>query len=99
MTCQRYFVNIGKKFTEFAKIHPTDCTMTVAMYSNIVILPHRRAGYLYSDDVIKHYLELAVDCDNSCSNTKFCVCQIMGDRMDSPQGTQLQAATTLREIW
>ncbi len=51
------------------------------------------------DEVIRRYLELAIDTDNTCSNTKFCVCQIMGVNMDSPRGMGLQTAKTLREIW
>ncbi|XP_064398068.1 tRNA-dihydrouridine(20) synthase [NAD(P)+]-like [Halichondria panicea] len=58
----------------------------------------RREGALKIDDVIKRYLQLAVDTGNGCSNTKYCVCQMMADRMEGPLGARLHSAKNIREI-
>lgn len=48
--------------------------------------------------MIRRYLKLAVDKDNSCSNTKYCLCQMLADCMETPRGVALHSAKNLREI-
>lgn len=59
----------------------------------------RKEGPLPMEAVIKSYLKLAVDCDNSPSNTKYCVQNILRELQDSPLGRKFLDAQTLEQIW
>ncbi|EZA54926.1 tRNA-dihydrouridine(20) synthase [NAD(P)+]-like [Ooceraea biroi] len=58
----------------------------------------RKEGPLPMEDVIKSYLKHAVDCDNSPSNTKYCVQNILRELQDSPLGRKFLDAQTLEQI-
>lgn len=51
------------------------------------------------EDVIKAYLKHAVDYDNSPSNTKYCVQNILRELQESPLGRRFRDAQTLEQIW
>lgn len=51
------------------------------------------------DDVIKSYLKLAVDFDNSPSNTKYCVQNILRELQETPLGKRFLNTQTLEQIW
>lgn len=59
----------------------------------------RKEGLLPMDTVIKEYLKLAVDYDNSPSNTKYCVQNILRELQDTPRGRQFLDCQTLEQIW
>jgi len=59
----------------------------------------RKEGLLPMEDVIKAYLKYAVDYDNSPSNTKYCVQNILRELQDSPLGRKFLDAQTLEQIW
>jgi len=59
----------------------------------------RKEGALPMEDVIKAYLKYAVDYDNSPSNTKYCVQNILRELQDSPLGRKFLDAQTLEQIW
>ncbi|KAL4706004.1 hypothetical protein ACJJTC_014226 [Scirpophaga incertulas] len=59
----------------------------------------RKEGLLPIDDVIKDYLRLAVEYDNSQSNTKYCVQNILRDLQETPRGKQFLESQTLDQIW
>ncbi|XP_013185481.1 tRNA-dihydrouridine(20) synthase [NAD(P)+]-like isoform X2 [Amyelois transitella] len=58
----------------------------------------RKEGLLPMDDVIREYLKLAVDYDNSPSNTKYCVQNILRDLQETPRGRQFLDCQTLEQI-
>lgn len=59
----------------------------------------RKEGPLPMEDVIKSYLKYAIDYDNSPSNTKYCVQNILRELQDSPLGRKFLDAQTLERIW
>jgi len=59
----------------------------------------RKEGPLPMENVIKAYLKYAVDYDNSPSNTKYCVQNILRELQDSPLGRKFLDAQTLEQIW
>lgn len=59
----------------------------------------RKQGLLPMDDVIKAYLKYAVDYDNSPSNTKYCIQNILRELQDTPLGRQFLETQTLEKIW
>lgn len=59
----------------------------------------RKEGLLPMDEVIRAYLKLAVDYDNSPSNTKYCVQNILRDLQETPLGRRFLDAQTLQQIW
>ncbi|CAH0404788.1 unnamed protein product [Chilo suppressalis] len=58
----------------------------------------RKEGLLPMDTVIKEYLKLAVDYDNSPSNTKYCIQNILRDLQETPRGRQFLECQTLDQI-
>ncbi|CAB3231091.1 unnamed protein product [Arctia plantaginis] len=58
----------------------------------------RKEGLLPMDTVIKEYLKLAVDYDNSPSNTKYCVQNILRDLQETPRGRKFLDCQTLEQI-
>ncbi|XP_015588531.1 tRNA-dihydrouridine(20) synthase [NAD(P)+]-like [Cephus cinctus] len=58
----------------------------------------RKDGILPIEDVIKAYLKYAVDYDNSPSNTKYCVQNILRDLQETPFGRKFLNAQTLEQI-
>ncbi|XP_020290816.1 tRNA-dihydrouridine(20) synthase [NAD(P)+]-like isoform X2 [Pseudomyrmex gracilis] len=58
----------------------------------------RKEGPLPMEDVIKSYLKYAVDCDNSPSNTKYCVQNILRELQESPLGRRFLDSQTLEQI-
>lgn len=58
----------------------------------------RKEGPLPMEDVIKSYLKHAIDCDNSPSNTKYCIQNILRELQESPLGRKFLDAQTLEQI-
>ncbi|XP_011879148.1 PREDICTED: tRNA-dihydrouridine(20) synthase [NAD(P)+]-like isoform X1 [Vollenhovia emeryi] len=58
----------------------------------------RKEGPLPMEVVIKSYLKHAIDCDNSPSNTKYCVQNILRELQESPLGRRFLDAQTLEQI-
>lgn len=58
----------------------------------------RRKGLLPMDTVITEYLKLAVDFDNSPSNTKYCIQNILRDLQDTPRGRTFLDSQTMEQI-
>ncbi|MBN3299335.1 tRNA-dihydrouridine(20) synthase [NAD(P)+]-like isoform X1 [Amia ocellicauda] len=58
----------------------------------------RQEGALPLEQVMEQYLQYAVRYENHASNTKYCLCQMLRDRLESPLGRQLHAAQTCTEI-
>ncbi|KAM3964688.1 LOW QUALITY PROTEIN: dihydrouridine synthase 2 [Aphomia sociella] len=58
----------------------------------------RKEGLLSMDTVIKDYLKLAVDYDNSPSNTKYCIQNILRDLQETPRGRQFLECQMLEQI-
>lgn len=59
----------------------------------------RKEGLLPIDVVIKSYLKYAIDYDNSPSNTKYCIQNIIRELQDTPFGKEFLKAQTLEQIW
>lgn len=59
----------------------------------------RKAGQLPMDDVIVEYLKLAVKYDNSPSNTKYCVQNMLRELQESPRGKLFLECQTLEQMW
>ncbi|XP_046715750.1 tRNA-dihydrouridine(20) synthase [NAD(P)+]-like isoform X1 [Silurus meridionalis] len=58
----------------------------------------RCQGMVSVDEVMEEYVKYAVRYDNNTFNTKYCLCQMLRDRVESPMGKQLHAAQTNEEI-
>ncbi|KAG9352571.1 hypothetical protein JZ751_020985 [Albula glossodonta] len=58
----------------------------------------RSQGALPLERVMEAYIQHAVRYDNHASNTKYCLCQMLRDKVESPLGKQLHAAQTSAEI-
>ena len=59
----------------------------------------RSEGMLPIEDLIRAYLRLAVDFDNSPSNTKYCIQNILRDLQETPLGKRFLETQTLEQIW
>lgn len=59
----------------------------------------RQEGMKALDDVIKDYLKYAVDFDNSPSNTKYCVQNMLKELQETPRGKKFLECQTLEQIW
>lgn len=58
----------------------------------------RSQGPLPLETVMEDYLKYAIRYDNNPFNTKYCVCHMLRDKVESPLGKQVQAAQTNEEI-
>ncbi|KAJ8002839.1 hypothetical protein DPEC_G00163140 [Dallia pectoralis] len=58
----------------------------------------RSQGLLPLEEVMKEYLKYAVRYDNHAFNTKYCLCQMLRDKVESPMGKQLLSAQTNEDI-
>ncbi|XP_044742530.1 tRNA-dihydrouridine(20) synthase [NAD(P)+]-like [Chrysoperla carnea] len=58
----------------------------------------RKEGLLPIDDVIKAYLKYSVDYDNSPSNAKYCVQNILRELQETPRGKKFLECQTLEQI-
>lgn len=59
----------------------------------------RKRGMKNLEDVIKDYLKYAVDYDNSPSNTKYCVQNMLRELQETPRGKKFLECQTLEQIW
>lgn len=66
-----------------------------AMWNPSVFSPK---GLLPVDEVMEEYLKYAIRYDNHAFNTKYCLCQMLRDKVESPLGKQVQAAQTNTEF-
>ncbi|XP_076648716.1 dihydrouridine synthase 2 [Halictus rubicundus] len=57
-----------------------------------------KEGLLPMEDVIKAYIKYAVDCDNSPSNTKYCIQNILREQQNTPLGKRFLNSQTLEQI-
>ncbi|KAM4734875.1 tRNA-dihydrouridine(20) synthase [NAD(P)+]-like isoform 3-T3 [Anableps anableps] len=55
-------------------------------------------GPLPVEKVMEEYVKYAIRYDNHAFNTKYCLCQMLRDKVESPLGKQVQAAQTNAEI-
>lgn len=51
------------------------------------------------DEVIKTFLRICVDYDNTPSNTKYCIQMMLRELQETPRGQQFLQCQTLEEIW
>ncbi|XP_041454358.1 tRNA-dihydrouridine(20) synthase [NAD(P)+]-like [Lytechinus variegatus] len=58
----------------------------------------RKEGKLPIQDVIKRYIQYAVDYDNVYTNMKYCIQQILRDEVQSERGQELQRSKSVKEI-
>ncbi|XP_075693599.1 tRNA-dihydrouridine(20) synthase [NAD(P)+]-like isoform X1 [Rhinoderma darwinii] len=58
----------------------------------------RREGLLPLEDVMRDYIRHAVRYNNHYTNTKYCLCQIMRDQLESPLGRKLHAVQSALDI-
>ncbi|XP_051025033.1 tRNA-dihydrouridine(20) synthase [NAD(P)+]-like isoform X2 [Acomys russatus] len=50
------------------------------------------------EEVIQKYIRYAVQYDNHYTNTKYCLCQMLREQLESPQGRLLHAAQSSQDI-
>lgn len=58
----------------------------------------RKEGKLPLDEVISTYLKCAIDFDNSPSNTKYCIQNILRELQDSDKGREFLESQTLQQM-
>ncbi|KAG8012430.1 tRNA-dihydrouridine(20) synthase [NAD(P)+]-like [Nibea albiflora] len=57
-----------------------------------------KQGPLPVERVMEEYLKYAIRYENNAFNTKYCLCQMLRDKVESPLGKQVQVAQTIAEI-
>ncbi|CAN2391821.1 tRNA dihydrouridine synthesis, partial [Pristimantis euphronides] len=58
----------------------------------------RKEGYLPLIDVMRDYIKHAIMYNNYYTNTKYCLCQMMRDQLESPLGRKLHATQSTLDI-
>ncbi|XP_012586240.1 PREDICTED: tRNA-dihydrouridine(20) synthase [NAD(P)+]-like isoform X2 [Condylura cristata] len=66
-----------------------------AMWNPSIFL---KEGLRPLEEVMQKYIRYAVQYDNHYTNTKYCLCQMLREQLESPQGRLLHAAQSHREI-
>ncbi|XP_019510729.1 PREDICTED: tRNA-dihydrouridine(20) synthase [NAD(P)+]-like [Hipposideros armiger] len=66
-----------------------------AMWNPSIFL---KEGLRPLDEVMQKYIQYAVQYDNHYTNTKYCLCQMLREQLESPQGKLLHAAQSSQEI-
>ncbi|KAM5262497.1 tRNA-dihydrouridine(20) synthase [NAD(P)+]-like isoform 1-T1 [Ctenodactylus gundi] len=66
-----------------------------AMWNPSIFL---KEGLRPLEEVMKKYIRYAVQYDNHYTNTKYCLCQMLREQLESPQGKLLHAAQSSQEI-
>lgn len=59
----------------------------------------RKEGLKELDSVIKDYLKICVDYDNSPNSTKYCVQNMLKELQETPRGKKFLECQTLEQIW
>ncbi|XP_038628672.1 tRNA-dihydrouridine(20) synthase [NAD(P)+]-like isoform X2 [Tachyglossus aculeatus] len=59
----------------------------------------RKEGLQPLEKVMKEYIKYAVRFDNHYINTKYCLCQMLREQLESPLGKKLHAAQSSQNIW
>lgn len=59
----------------------------------------RKQGLLPLDEVIIDYLKVAIDYDNSPSNTKYCIQNMLRELQNTPKGKLFLECQTMKQIW
>ncbi|XP_074864638.1 tRNA-dihydrouridine(20) synthase [NAD(P)+]-like isoform X3 [Carettochelys insculpta] len=59
----------------------------------------RRDGLCPLKEVMQEYIKYAVRYDNHYTNTKYCLCQMLREQLETTQGKKLHAAQSIQEIW
>ncbi|XP_045389396.1 tRNA-dihydrouridine(20) synthase [NAD(P)+]-like isoform X2 [Lemur catta] len=67
-----------------------------AMWNPSIFL---KEGLRPLEEVMQKYIRYAVQYDNHYTNTKYCLCQMLREQLESPQGRLLHAAQSSQEIW
>uniref|UniRef100_A0A3Q1BTH7 DRBM domain-containing protein n=1 Tax=Amphiprion ocellaris TaxID=80972 RepID=A0A3Q1BTH7_AMPOC len=90
-------VKTNSDIEEFRKATGTSSVMLAraAMWNASVFT---RQGPLPVEKVMEEYLKYAIRYDNNAFNTKYCLCQMLRDKVESPLGKQVQAAQTNADI-
>uniref|UniRef100_A0A8C3Y5G3 Dihydrouridine synthase 2 n=1 Tax=Catharus ustulatus TaxID=91951 RepID=A0A8C3Y5G3_CATUS len=58
----------------------------------------RKDGFCPLKDVMQDYIKYAVRYDNHYTNTKYCLCQMLREQLETTQGKKLHAAQSTQEI-
>ncbi|XP_069495814.1 tRNA-dihydrouridine(20) synthase [NAD(P)+]-like isoform X2 [Ambystoma mexicanum] len=58
----------------------------------------RKEGALPLEEVMQEYIKYTVRYENHYTNTKYCLCQMLRENLESPQGKKLHSAQTQRAI-
>ncbi|XP_063309636.1 tRNA-dihydrouridine(20) synthase [NAD(P)+]-like [Pelobates fuscus] len=58
----------------------------------------REKGILPLEEVIRDYIRIAINYDNHYTNTKYCLCQMLREQLETPLGKRLHAAQSTQEI-
>ncbi|NWV90661.1 DUS2L synthase, partial [Machaerirhynchus nigripectus] len=58
----------------------------------------RKEGFWPLKDVMQDYIKYAVRYDNHYTNTKYCLCQMLREQLETTQGKKLHAAQSTQEI-
>ncbi|XP_051548360.1 tRNA-dihydrouridine(20) synthase [NAD(P)+]-like isoform X2 [Myxocyprinus asiaticus] len=93
-------VDLVKTFDDIENFRVTTGASSVMLARAAMWNPSifRQQGALSTDKVMEEYIKYAVRYDNNPFNTKYCLCQMLRDRVESPFGKELHAAQTNAEI-
>lgn len=93
----------SKEIETYDDIHKfreiTNCSsVMIARAAEWNVTVFNKEGKLPLDDVIKNYLKYAVDYDNSPSNTKYCIQNMLRELQDTEKGKKFLETQTLQQI-
>uniref|UniRef100_UPI0037E8D113 tRNA-dihydrouridine(20) synthase [NAD(P)+]-like n=1 Tax=Semicossyphus pulcher TaxID=241346 RepID=UPI0037E8D113 len=90
-------VKTNADIEEFRKVTGASSVMLArsAMWNASVFT---KEGPLPVERVMEEYLKYAIRYNNNAFNTKYCLCQMLRDKVESPLGKQVQAAQTSAEL-
>lgn len=68
-------------------------------FPNSMLIANTEAHWSIPYFTVGLFLFQAVEYDNSFSNTKYCVAQMMHEALETPEGIKLKHSRTMKELW
>ncbi|XP_019361289.1 PREDICTED: tRNA-dihydrouridine(20) synthase [NAD(P)+]-like [Gavialis gangeticus] len=89
-----------KEYTDIEAFQQTTAASSVMIARAAMWNPSifRKEGLCPLKDVMQEYIKYAVRYDNHYTNTKYCLCQMLREQLETTQGKNLHAAQSTQEI-
>ncbi|KYO27350.1 tRNA-dihydrouridine(20) synthase [NAD(P)+]-like [Alligator mississippiensis] len=89
-----------KEYTDIEAFQQTTAASSVMIARAAMWNPSifRKEGLCPLKEVMQEYIKYAVRYDNHYTNTKYCLCQMLREQLETTQGKKLHAAQSTQEI-